>query len=120
MEAQDIIREICVNIPLVCQICRTPFRYDRIDITGGTEKIWRVQGLCSTCNQSYPLNVNFEHPDVRRAREAICGNRSIAEEVQLRSSGEIPPGYERQLPDLLGSLWEAGPKDEPKSPFAVS
>lgn len=120
MEAQDIIREICVNIPLVCPTCKTPFRHDRIDIRGWNDKVWFVQGLCYPCNQGPFLDVNVERPDVQRAKEAVCGNRSIAEEVQLRSSGEIPPGYERQLPALLGSMWEAGPKDEPKSPFAVS
>jgi len=120
MDEQDIIREICVHIPLVCQICRTPFQHDRIDLHGGGEKVWFVQGLCSTCDKGYPLHVDVEHPNVQRAIGDVCGDRSIAEEARLRSSGEIPPGYERQLPDLLGSLWESGPKDEPKSPFAVS
>ena|SRR3990167_9548163 len=116
MDEQDIIREICVAIPLVCQICRTAIRYDRIDLRGGTEKTWIVQGLCSTCNQGLPLNVNIEHPNVQRAIWDVCGDRSISEEVKLRGSGDIPSDYEGDLPYILGRLWQAGPKDDPHPP----
>ena len=116
MDEQDIIREICVLIPLRCLKCKIAIRHDRIDLRGGTEKTWLVQGLCSTCGQGQPLEVNLEHPTVQRAIADVCGDRSIVEEVRLRKSGDIPTNYEGERPDILGRFWQAGPKDDPHPP----
>ncbi len=116
MDEQDIIRQICVGIPLACPACKTLFRYDRIDLKQISEKVWSVQALCSTCSQGYTLNVSAEHSDAKRAKEAVCGDRSIAEEALLRTSGQIPPDYESGLPFILARIWQADPKDDPHPP----
>lgn len=115
MDEQDIFREICVNLPLVCPRCQTAFRYDRIDVKGD----WEFLALCENCDLGFSVKINPKGRDIVKAKEAVCGDRSIAEEVRLRASGDIPANYELQLAGLLGTLWEAGPKDDPYPPPAL-
>ena len=120
LEFQEIVREVCTAISLACPRCKNQIRADRIKLIEFREdvQLWLIMVLCESCNEGRHMNVELTKQEVRRAVQFVCGDRSVREEARLRTSGAIPPNYEMELPEVLGSVWVVGPKEQPQSPTA--
>lgn len=116
MNTEDIVREICLVIPITCPTCGIWIPGYRIDLKDMRKGVWYLWVLCGSCNKSCTILVDTHLPPNKAAIKQICGDRSLYEEVTLRNSGIIPPRYEQRLPSLLGKLWGNGPKENPYPP----
>ncbi len=121
LEFQEIVREVCTAFSLPCPVCGSKIRIDRIDLLQIRQDVkkWLVLTLCGSCNKSWHINVNLTNPEVKEAVISICSDRPVHEEARLRTSGSIPPNYERELPELFQDIWEAGPEEKPLPPAKV-
>ncbi len=115
MNEEDIIREICVAIPLRCRRCRNPIRADRIELEGTSGSSWYLRLICGGCDLWYQDVLSTRKRKVRAAKRAVLGERTIDEELDLRG-GVIPIDYEKYLPLLLSEVWRSAPKKEPPPP----
>ena len=115
MTEEDIIREICAAIPLLCPRCRNPIRLDRIDLEGISGSSWYLRLICSGCDVCYPYVLHTGKQKVKAAKFAVLGERTIDEELDLRG-GVIAADYEKHLPSLLSDFWRNEPKKEPPPP----
>ncbi|MCH7541509.1 hypothetical protein IH981_01895 [Patescibacteria group bacterium] len=120
MNEEDIIREICVAIPLTCPRCRKKIRFDRIDLLGISNVGWIVRIICGQCNEPRQVTVDRSNPLVVVAEFAVLGDRFIDEELRCRGEPVIPPDYERRLPTLLTDFWSNGPEEEPQPPRTLA
>ena len=116
---ENLIREICWEIPIICPDCETRIPDHRIDLKDIRGRFWYLQILCGGCDKSYPSIVDTNFPNVKTAIEQVCGDRGLSEEVRLRNSGEITHSYEKELPRVLEEWWENGPKENPHPPQTV-
>lgn len=121
LEFQEIVREVCTAFALACPRCKNQIRADRIKLIEIREEVnkWLILVLCESCNEGRRMNVNLTNPEVKEAVTFICLDRPTHEEARLRTSGSIPPNYERELPELFHILWEMGPEEEPQPPTAI-
>ena len=113
MIRESLVAEIATAIPLACPACGTVLRPDRIR----TEYLkpgegWILLCLCGMCDMGRSILFDVNHPRYESARQAVLADRTFEEEVRLRETGPIEPGYEVRLPSLLTDIWRAEPRDQ--------